>query len=65
MKQRAPGLVSIVVGGVIDLLNWYPPTRAFVEALQGAGGAGALVADWLLSPLFGLVLHRRGFCLVG
>jgi hypothetical protein len=58
--QKPLGVGSLVLGGLIDLVNFYPASKSSVEALKAAGGTGGLMADVFLSPLFGLALIVLG-----
>jgi hypothetical protein len=61
MSERKAGIIPILLGGAIELANYYPTASAAVESLKAAGGTGGLMADLLLSPLFGLALIVLGF----
>jgi hypothetical protein len=59
-NQRVGGIVTLLIGGAIELFNYYPTTRSIVDSLKKSGGTGALVADLFLSPLFGLAVLILG-----
>jgi hypothetical protein len=54
------GGIAMVVGLLLIVVSWVPTTRAMLDSLKSAGGGWAMVSDWVLHPVTGLVLILAG-----